>query len=405
MFKIYDGRTNFYQWDLNQKLVVFDDSITEVHFCNKTDDCALVCEVYKDGTLNLVNVPNILLQDDWTIRAYAVAGDSTEHEGRFKVLSRSKPADYVYTETECKTFDSLENELKEYVDNALNDIYVGEVGQPNWEQNDPGAKDYIKGRTHYKEEAKENVLLEEQAITIPEDGMYQFNPTIELKEEFTYTVKFDGIEYECKAMLIEENGENGIVIGNYGAIKPDMYDITEEPFIILYVIELKATMLLCFEPGEHTCSIKESRTIYKTLDPNYLDKVWITNLCEGVVNEAAVSIEESCNGYTETYVNSKVKSIETVDITELIENITISVDKILTQGHAGLLSKLDLNNTVKLKYRYKDNLYFEMVNVQKMSNDKHIIVFPYVEGENIELLELHFYTGYLKITISTITRG
>ncbi len=113
MFKIYDGRTNFYQWDLNQKLVVFDDSITEVHFCNKTDDCALVCEVYKDGTLNLVNVPNILLQDNWTIRAYGVAADHTEHEARFKVLSRSKPADYVYTETECKTFELLEQRMDE----------------------------------------------------------------------------------------------------------------------------------------------------------------------------------------------------------------------------------------------------------------------------------------------------
>lgn len=112
MFKIYDGRTSFYQWDLNQKLVVFDDSITEVHFCNKTDDCALVCEVYKDGTLNLVNVPNILLQDNWTIRAYGVAADHTEHEARFKVVSRTRPADYMYTETEIKTWDSLEERLE-----------------------------------------------------------------------------------------------------------------------------------------------------------------------------------------------------------------------------------------------------------------------------------------------------
>ena len=37
MFKILDGREYFYQWDLNQKLIVEDDSINEVHFSNRTD--------------------------------------------------------------------------------------------------------------------------------------------------------------------------------------------------------------------------------------------------------------------------------------------------------------------------------------------------------------------------------
>ena len=110
---ILDGRKSFYQWDLNQKLIILDDSITEVHFCNKTDDCALVCEVYKDGNFRVVNVPNILLQDDWSIKAYAVAADHTEHCKWFKVIGRSKPADYVYTETEIKTFSLLEKRMDE----------------------------------------------------------------------------------------------------------------------------------------------------------------------------------------------------------------------------------------------------------------------------------------------------
>ena len=29
----------------------FDETIKEVHFCNRTDDCELVCETYKDGNL------------------------------------------------------------------------------------------------------------------------------------------------------------------------------------------------------------------------------------------------------------------------------------------------------------------------------------------------------------------
>lgn len=112
MFEILGGRKSFFQWDLNQKLTVFDDSITEVHFCNKTEDCALVCEVYngEDGA-RVVNVPNILLQYNRCIRVYGVAADHTEHYARFDVISRSKPADYVYTETEVKTWDEFNDRL------------------------------------------------------------------------------------------------------------------------------------------------------------------------------------------------------------------------------------------------------------------------------------------------------
>lgn len=45
MFKIYDGRETFYQWDINQKLIVDDDSITEVHFSNRTNSYSLVCDI------------------------------------------------------------------------------------------------------------------------------------------------------------------------------------------------------------------------------------------------------------------------------------------------------------------------------------------------------------------------
>lgn len=120
MFKIYDGREHFWQWDLNQKLIVEDPEITEVHFCNRTDDCSLVVEVI-DG---LANVPNILLQEDWKIKVYAYSVDHTKHEACFKVATRSKPADYVYTETEVKDYNSLLDKINGKVDksNVLTEI-------------------------------------------------------------------------------------------------------------------------------------------------------------------------------------------------------------------------------------------------------------------------------------------
>lgn len=112
MFKILDGRTHFYQWDLDRKLVVDDRSVKQVHFCNKTDDCSLVCEAYEDAGLWVVDVPNILLQDFWRINVYAYDGNYTKHSASFNVKQRSKPADYIYTETEVKRYEDFEERLE-----------------------------------------------------------------------------------------------------------------------------------------------------------------------------------------------------------------------------------------------------------------------------------------------------
>lgn len=125
MFKIYDGRDYFYQWDLNRKLIVNDDSIKEVHFCNRTEDCSLVCEVYTENGINLVNVPNKLLQKWFAINVFAFDGESTKHSTIYKVLPRSKPADYVYTETEIKAWENYGEritELEEIIKALKDDI-------------------------------------------------------------------------------------------------------------------------------------------------------------------------------------------------------------------------------------------------------------------------------------------
>ena len=108
MFKIYDGRTEFWQWDLDRKIIVSDPVIDEVHFCNKTDNCSLVVEVYELNGQRVANVPNILLQNAWPINVFGYCGKCfTKQYAKFKVNARSKPADYVYTETEIKSYEDL----------------------------------------------------------------------------------------------------------------------------------------------------------------------------------------------------------------------------------------------------------------------------------------------------------
>ena len=116
VFSIQDGRTSFWQWDLGQRLVVSDDVCCEVHFCNEMDDCALVCEVYSQDGKRVVDVPNILLQTAKPLHVFAYArnegNDRTIYSEIFTVIARTKPTDYVYTETEVKTWGALDQRIK-----------------------------------------------------------------------------------------------------------------------------------------------------------------------------------------------------------------------------------------------------------------------------------------------------
>lgn len=129
MFKIYDGREHFWQWDLNQKLIVEDPTINEVHFSNRADKDSLPVEVYEENGLRLANVPNIFLQEDLKIKAYGYSVDHTKHEAWFYVTTKSKPADYVYTETEVKDYNSLLDKINGKVDKSdiLSEVDTDEV--------------------------------------------------------------------------------------------------------------------------------------------------------------------------------------------------------------------------------------------------------------------------------------
>lgn len=113
-----NGRKYFYQWELNQRLIV-DEACTIVHFANGTTEKTLSCEVIKEGEgegkVRLVNVPNILLQTPAELHAYAWDGASVVAHTVFSLVARPKPAEYVYTETEVKQYDLQEAELRALV--------------------------------------------------------------------------------------------------------------------------------------------------------------------------------------------------------------------------------------------------------------------------------------------------
>lgn len=101
IFKIYDGRTNFWQWDTKQKLIVLDDRITEVRFSNRNMEHSKRRIVYTDKNgIRVCNVPDLLLQLPKNLIAYACIKQddgscSTVKAVKFAVARQPIPADYV----------------------------------------------------------------------------------------------------------------------------------------------------------------------------------------------------------------------------------------------------------------------------------------------------------------------
>lgn len=128
IFKIYDGRTNFWQWDTKQKLIVLDDRITEVRFSNRNMEHSKRRIVYKDNDGNRIcNVPDILLQLPKNLVAYACIKQddgsvSTIKSVKFAVARQPIPSDYI-----CEQDAAVEAILDrlEILEDFIKDIETG----------------------------------------------------------------------------------------------------------------------------------------------------------------------------------------------------------------------------------------------------------------------------------------
>lgn len=167
MFRIADGRECFYQWDLDRQIIVEDPTITEVHFCNRTDECSLVVEVeettvFADAkefmTLRTANVPNVILQKSFDIRVFGYDGKATRHDEVFKVKARTKPTDYVYTETEVKNYDDLVARVDEIEKNGISEEAITGAVENYLEKNPINLDGYAT--EEYVDEAVKNVEVD-----------------------------------------------------------------------------------------------------------------------------------------------------------------------------------------------------------------------------------------------------
>lgn len=140
MIKLADGRGSLYQWDTGRQV---ECDAEQVHFSNHHYGTSIDVDVQNGKA----TIPNQLLTSATPIKAWAWAKDSngeyTKEEQIFIVAKRNKPSDYVYTPTEIKTWQDLQNQIgdlnnlktahKDNLVNAINDA-AGSGG---------GASDFI----------------------------------------------------------------------------------------------------------------------------------------------------------------------------------------------------------------------------------------------------------------------
>lgn len=140
--------------------------------------------------------------------------------------------------------------------------------QPDWNQNDETAKDYVKNRPFYTGATVETVLVKESTVSFaPEGGVYigELQSTFSATVGETYKVSWDGIDYECTC--IESNSI--LLLGNtnilFGVPDPD-----GEPFVISVDNGRGILIATADTSASHTVSISRFVQEVVKIDEKYL---------------------------------------------------------------------------------------------------------------------------------------
>ena len=226
--------------------------------------------------------------------SWLISGNATKYYGRlnFIILFECLDPDGNYTykwNTEiCKLLtigegisntsaviedhsDILEKFKKEILEEA------GEKSiQPDWNQNDSTAADYVKNRPFYTE-TRETVLVEESTVSFPDYGgihISEFQTTFKATVGETYKVYWDGTIYECPCKYFHERN----FIGNL-SIAGDASD-TGEPFLIDSTMEGTngdgITIYTLDTSDSHTFSISGFVSEVVKIDPKYIRDMYYT---------------------------------------------------------------------------------------------------------------------------------
>ena len=139
--------------------------------------------------------------------------------------------------------------------------------QPDWNQNDSAAADYVKNRPFYTSDRVENVLVEESTVSFAENrGLYmaQFPSTFEATVGETYKVSWDGAAYESSCVVFS----GMTIIGNLSLM--GYGSDTGEPFIMNVENGKRIHIATADTSASHTISISGYIESVVKINPKYL---------------------------------------------------------------------------------------------------------------------------------------
>lgn len=183
---------------------------------------------------------------------------------------------------------------KTYIHNGIQWIDTNPIIQPDWNQNDENASDYIKNRIAYTDIEKK-ILLPETTIEFTEDINFEYAIETELNLEVgkECTVIWDGTNYTRKVCIFEdsENGDSLVYIGNGSIVGAED---TGEPFIIGLIGGFCAVAYIPQIESSHTFAIESDEEVTHKIDPKYYDRLaWVDNKVVEILPETTITIIDS----------------------------------------------------------------------------------------------------------------
>lgn len=191
-------------------------------------------------------------------------------------------------------------------------VDLPEQVQPDWNQNDDTATDFVKNRPFYKE-TLEPVPLYETAVelSLHGDDIVPFCGTNEIHDKITsadkYLVRFDGVDYTCTAVKLN----NGYGLGNLSLLnganfaRPDCVGSSEredtgEPFCIIDdQYYTPSTWFYAQTDGDHSYAVHKIEEIIHQISDEFIP--------DNIVRDTALS--EMRNYVDTTVEESKVETI------------------------------------------------------------------------------------------------
>ena len=295
--------------------------------------------------------------------------------------------------TKIKVDGELENTYKLFSKNREFEKRAGGNGssqsgvQPDWNQNDSTAADYVKNRPFYTGDSVETVLVEESTVSFVDmgKGLYtaEFPSTFSATVGETYKVSWDGTVYECTC--VDLSGDT--IIGNISIMGAG--SDTGEPFLFSVVNGRGIMIGTTDTSASHTFSISGLSVEVVKIDEKYLpDNLAIKSDVEvaQTTAENAQTTAENAKTAAETALPLAGGRMAGNIVTE--EGVGIQADTVVT--HRIILSgKVSKPDVAFEKYASnKDSEISLYAGFTNMGNYNSYVKFLFSKGENTANLVL-----------------